>query len=107
MLINGSNYTLEHGISDEEHDIYVDLIRCDGEPHARVLHDGQLGEITTIRVGSMSLHEKRDAVKQYELANYGTADEAYRVAVAGVLPWNVKAAQVRELIATAPDKAVA
>lgn len=105
LVLNENVYTLEHGMADEDTDIYVDLLRCDGQPHARILFDGQMGKIVTICSRETSLHG--DSMREYELANYSTHEDAYLKAVADLLPWTVKAAQVRGLIAGAPDKAVA
>lgn len=106
LILNGNVYTIEHGPCDEETDIYVDLIRENGEPYARVLHDGQAGQVIVIRVGQLSLHEKLDQVQIYNTADH-VCPGAYFVAVAHALPSNVKAAQVKDFICGESGKAVA
>ena len=106
LVLNENVYTLEHGPCDEQTDIYADLIRENGEPFARVLHDEVGGVVIVCRVGpSMGLHEKLNRVRVYETAEH-IHPTAYFRAVADVLPSNVLAAQVREFI-SAPSQAVA
>lgn len=96
LVVNDNVYTLENGPSDEETDVSVDLVRENGKPIARILHDGITKQTIVIRVDNCFALHKADQVRYFENGRDG-----YFLAVASVLPFTVVANQVRAFIRAA------
>lgn len=93
LVINDNVYTLEHGPSDEDTDVYIDLVLENGSPLARILHDGVSHQTIAIRVDNNFATPHADKVRFFDAGS-----EGYFRAVASVLPFNALAAQVRAFI---------